>query len=233
MGFIESGPAIALWAAALVSAVTAAAAWRLRARSAGGAQFAAMMIGIVNWCLMEGMEAAALGVDTKVLFSKLGYIGTCSVAPLFVSFALAYHGERGSFGPLRMLLIWTIPVATLLLAGTNEWHHLVWTSFSPAGRNLVLYGHGPWYWVWVAYAAMATCGATAVLLQSVPGCIPLSGDRHLSSSSGLPCRGLGPRSTSLRRTLFPAWTSRRSGSRLPEACSSWACRDFGSSTSCR
>ncbi len=175
MTFVWTTAAAALLTASLVSSVTAAEAWRLRSRSPGGGFFAAMMISIVTWCLAAGLEAAAVGVPAKVLFSKIGYLGICSVAPLFLSFAFSYGGKRHILTPLLTVLVWLLPVVTLVLALTNEWHHLIWTAFTSAQQgsgNLLLYGHGPWYWVWVFYAAAATCAGTAVLVQSALGCKP-------------------------------------------------------------
>ena len=60
---------------------------------------------------------------------------------------------------------------TLGLAATNEWHHLIWTSFTPSpvpGSNalIVIYGHGPWFWVMVAYAYLILTTATALFLRA-------------------------------------------------------------------
>ncbi len=128
MTFVWTTAAAALLTASLVSSVTAAEAWRLRSRSPGGGFFAAMMISIVTWCLAAGLEAAAVGVPAKVLFSKIGYLGICSVAPLFMSFAFSYGGKRHILTPLLTVLVWLLPVVTLVLALTNEWHHLIWTA---------------------------------------------------------------------------------------------------------
>jgi len=169
MSFEATGAAIALWAASFVSFVTAATAWRMRARSPGGVFLAAMLAGVVIWSLMSGMEASAVELSGKVLFSKLGYVGVCSVAPLFVTFAFVYGGRCSALTPLRAVFVWAVPIATLLLALTNEWHHLVWSAFipAPAGAGAeVLYVHGPWFWVWVLYAGFATVAATTVLAQS-------------------------------------------------------------------
>ncbi len=171
MSLVVTGSAIALWAAALVSAVTAGAALRLRTRTPGGTQFSVMMAGILVWCLMAGMEAAAVGLQAKLLFTNLGYFGVCAVSPLFVWFSLVYSGKGGFLTPPRAALLWAIPAATLLLAFTNSWHHILWTGFTvaPSG-NMLLYAHGPWFWVWVFYAAAATCAGTALLMQSALGC---------------------------------------------------------------
>jgi PAS domain-containing protein len=173
--FAITNIAVSLWAAALASGMTAYAAWRMRSRSPGGIYFAAMMSAIVFWCLMSGTEAAAVGLRAKILFSSLGYIGICAVVPFYVTFAFKYGSRRRRWTVFSNLAIWTIPVVTLLLTLTNRWHHLIWSSFqsAPSGEpNMILYGHGPWFWVWILYAAAGTVIAQTVLVQSA-----LTGDR--------------------------------------------------------
>jgi hypothetical protein len=42
---------------------------------------------------------------------------------------------------------------TILLAATNELHHLIWTGFAPgpAGSNIMIYQHGAWFWFSIVY----------------------------------------------------------------------------------
>ena len=146
-----------------------------------------MMAGILVWCLMAGMEAAAVGLQAKLLFTNLGYFGVCAVSPLFVWFSLVYSGKGGILTPPRAALLWAIPAATLLLAFTNSWHHILWTGFTvaPSG-NMLLYAHGPWFWVWVFYAAAATCagtGAPDAVRAGLRAVFPPAG-LHLPDGSG-------------------------------------------------
>ena len=132
-----------------------------------------MMICVVIWNLMAGLEAAAVDLSAKVLCSKIGYVGICGVAPFFLRFSLAYAGKEKSPGALRSLLTWVVPAATLCLVFTNDIHHLVWTGFdwvtTTRGR-ILLYDHGPWYWVWVAYYAATSLLAVGALTQAAFQC---------------------------------------------------------------
>ncbi len=159
---------LVLWAASAVSAATAVFAWRVRRRFPGGTAFSAMMIGVVIWCLMAGTEASALEAGAKIVLAKAGYVGVCSVIPLFVTFGFSYSGRK-RFSAAGRAALWAIPLATFLLVITNEWHGLVWTALTPdpnPAHNLLLYSHGSWYWVWTAYCAVVSIAATAVLVRS-------------------------------------------------------------------
>src|SRR5258706_8663257 len=150
--------------------VTTCAAWARRKRSPGGTAFALMMMCIVLWGVTAGMAAATPALAEKLLFSKLGYVGICGVAPLFLRFSLAYAGRDGLSRKraARHTLLWAVPAATLVLVFTNEGHHLVWTGFTPvtnAFGTFLVYGHGPWYWAWLAWYAAASAVALVLLVH--------------------------------------------------------------------
>ena len=70
------------------------------------------------------------GAFREVLFSKLGYVGVCSVAPLFVTFEFVHGLRCSALTPLRAVFVRVVPAATLFLVLTNEWLHLVWSASS-------------------------------------------------------------------------------------------------------
>jgi len=170
MSFVVTGSALVLWASSAMTLVMAGIAGRLRLRSPGGTYFAVMMVGVVIWSVTGGMEVAVVGLWTKVLFTKLGYVGICCVFPLFVCFSFAHGRKERHLTPFLLTLLWLIPAVTIVLVATNEWHHLVWTGFTPAPgmHNVLLYEHGPWYWGWVAYSSIATLLGTTVLMLATP-----------------------------------------------------------------
>jgi PAS domain-containing protein len=162
--------AVALWASALVSSLTAIVAWQRRLRSPGGRSFVLMMVCVAIWNAMSALEAGTAELSAKLILSKMGYIGIAGVAPFLLRFSLAYVGRERRFGVLGSAVLWTIPSVTLLLVFTNERHHLVWTdlvaSATPWG-TVLLYGHGAWYWIWVMYYGVVSLFALILLLQAV------------------------------------------------------------------
>jgi PAS domain-containing protein len=65
-----------------------------------------------------------------------------------------------------------VPLATLTAVATNEWHRLFWTGFTPspvAGSNLLVYGHGPLFYVQTAYLFALTLSTTILLVRSALG----------------------------------------------------------------
>jgi PAS domain S-box-containing protein len=145
--------AIAYVFTAGVSIVVAYLAWRRRS-TPGGLSIALLMLGVTEWALTAALEIGSVGEAAKLFWSKIEYVGTVSSSVLFLIFALQYTRQEKWLTRRNVVLLWVIPLITLVMAATNEMHHWIWsrTEPSPVGNNLLVYHHGPWFWVNAAYA---------------------------------------------------------------------------------
>jgi len=101
----------------------------------------------------------------KVLFAKAGYLGAVAVAPSLLVFSMRFT-RRGHFAPLALCALLSVPVATVLVVFSNEWHHLYWTTITPSvvpGSDLLVYGLGPWWWVLLAYDALVSVWSAVLI----------------------------------------------------------------------
>ncbi|MGO9307643.1 MAG: histidine kinase N-terminal 7TM domain-containing protein [Spirochaetia bacterium] len=156
---------------ALISALTCVVAWRRRI-APGGTTFALMMTAVSIWTAAVALEEGAIGVPSKVLLSKISYVGAVNVAPLFLLFAWKFRRGKSRVRPPILLLLWVIPAAVLGLAFTNDWHRLLWSSVTiaePAAANLAVYGHGPAFWVLSIYDFVLVMAGTASVGRAVLG----------------------------------------------------------------
>ena len=159
--------AIALFVSGILSAGLAGLVWRWRAARAG-LPLALLMAAVAEWTLASAFEAAVVGVPGKILWSKISYVGSTSSPIFFFWFALEYMHLEKWLSPRNLVLASLIPAASFTLAITNEWHQLIWTSFTPIhdGRNIVIYGHGAWFWVMVAYIYLLVGTGILLLIRS-------------------------------------------------------------------
>jgi two-component system NtrC family sensor kinase len=157
-----------------ISAVVALALPLVIARrrvTPGTVPFALLLVAAAEWAGAAALEHAASAPATKVFCAKLEYPGISAVAPLWLTFALAYTGRDAWLTRGRAAALWIVPALTVALAWTNEWHHLVWTSITPVGPApgaALAYGHGVWFWMAAAYNhALLLAGTAAVLVALV------------------------------------------------------------------
>lgn len=149
-----------------ISIVVATVAYRHR-RQPGGLALALLMVAIVVWSFARIFEFTATDIPSKIFWSKVEYIGTVSVPVLPLIFALAFTGQTRWLRLPFAILYWIIPALALFLAWTNEYHHLIWPSFTPIpGTHLIVYGHGFGFWGMIAYHYLVLFIASVILFQA-------------------------------------------------------------------
>jgi diguanylate cyclase (GGDEF)-like protein/PAS domain S-box-containing protein len=124
-----------------------------RRKSPGVWVLALLMFAVAEWAFASGLEAAVVGIQYKIIFSKMGYLGALSAPTLFLIFALQYSQKTHWLKPIYLALLSIVPIAGFFVTITNEWHHLIWISysFSQTQQNVLIYGHGFGYYILIVY----------------------------------------------------------------------------------
>ena len=138
---------------AAVSAAVAVAAWRRR-QMVGARGLALLMLAVGWWLLASAFEASALDRSTKIAWSVLSYPGIESAPVLYLVFVLGWTRQDQWLTPARIALLLLVPLVSVGMAATNEWHHLLWPTVTlvDAWGVTAVYEHGPWFWVEAVYA---------------------------------------------------------------------------------
>jgi hypothetical protein len=105
--------------------IVAVVAWRRR-ETPGALPLALTMLAAALWAGLDVCEYAVVGYGYKLTFSKLQYVGIASVPVLWLIFALAYCGYQRFLTRRNLILLWIIPVITILMALTNDLHSWMW-----------------------------------------------------------------------------------------------------------
>jgi signal transduction histidine kinase len=150
---------------AAISFVVAVLAWRRRSIS-GAIALAWLMIAVGEWAFASAFEIASTSISAKVFWSQVEYFGNLTSPVLLLVFVFDFTGARKWLTLRSIALLFAIPLFSILLAVTNEWHHLIWTSFTPTENNLLIFGHGIWFWVIVAFS-YAMLGVSIVFLGRI------------------------------------------------------------------
>ena len=120
--------------------------------------------------MASGLESGATITSTKLFWSKVEYIGSSFAGVFWLSFALDYTGSRRWRQFPYVALLWLFPLATVILTWTNDLHHLVWTGSHPASIGsyfILIYEHGPWFWIMVIFMYLLFIYGMVILWRSV------------------------------------------------------------------
>ena len=155
-------------ASALLSFMIVLTIWPKRTSSGGLALFF-LMLAIIEWQVCASFESIAVGIPAKVFWSKICYIGSLATPVLVLVFAMQYANMGKWLTRRNIALMFLVPLSIFILTITNEWHYLIWTSFTPLSDpslNTIVYGHGPAFWVMIFYSYLLLFSATLVIIRS-------------------------------------------------------------------
>ena len=107
------------------------------------------------WSFVYVLELTAPDLASKLFFAKIEYLAVATVPTLWLIFVVQYTGH--SLHPYKkvMAALALEPAITILLAWTNESHHLIYGQIllATSGDLLVMEViHGLWFWIHVAYS---------------------------------------------------------------------------------
>lgn len=149
-----------------LTALVAYISWQRRHVS-GGQPLFWLMTAVSFWMLLGGIETAAVQIPDKVFWSKIQYLGIQSSPVFLFLFALQFAECDNCLSRRLQKLLWVWPIAIIILAFTNEYHHLIWTSFTLIpGTNLIQYGHGWAFWAAIVYIYLLVVGASVILVRA-------------------------------------------------------------------
>lgn len=121
---------------------------------------------VAVWCGTSGVHALAASLDSKVLWAQVQVVGIQSVPPLWLLFAGKYAGTCWIRRPRVRVAVWIVPVVTMVVAATNEWHRAFWPDVVLDSSGLVVYGHGWWFWIAAGYGYALVLTGAALLLAA-------------------------------------------------------------------
>jgi len=110
---------LSIWAASIA---------RTRRGVPGGRAFGWMMLAIAWWSFTSAMHTLIDDYQARVLISKLQYLGVAPIGVLWLLFTTGYSRITWPAERLTRVVVWIVPVATLLLVATNEQHLLHWRA---------------------------------------------------------------------------------------------------------
>lgn len=153
---------------ATIAMAAAAVVWPRR-QEPGGAAIAYMLAAAALWALCDAIELHLPSMEGRRFISQIQYFGVVSAAPWFFHAAMDLAGYRGWLTRQMLVIVWGIPIVSLVMAWTSQWHQLLWIAILPPTGDLPFstYEYGWWFWVLTAQHYLLMLAATSLLLRSM------------------------------------------------------------------
>jgi PAS domain S-box-containing protein len=153
MAFIFPPYTVIFVAGLLISVVLSIIAWNRRP-APGAVLFALFVLAGAVWSFFWILEIGSQLLSSKILWAKLENIGILATGVLWLAFVLDYSGNPWWRRPRNLLILSAVPLITLLMVWTNEWHGWYYSdiySLNGALGEVTVWQHGPWFWVSAVY----------------------------------------------------------------------------------
>lgn len=132
--------------------------------------FTLMMGGATIYAFGAMVESAAMDIESKVFWSKAEYVGVVFPTLFLLQFVINLINKKTSGLYKYFKLLYFIPVVTLALVWTNDYHHLVWKSFewNSSVNNVLIYNHGIAYYIFAVYSLLLIALSLYLLAAALP-----------------------------------------------------------------
>jgi PAS domain S-box-containing protein len=133
--------------------------------------FPIFQAGITLWLLAYTWELSTLDLNTKILASKIQYLGIAVVPTTWLVYAISYAQLDHRLKPIHRWLLCIEPALIMILVWSNESHRLIWRHLEliPINTNLASLRilHGPFFYLHVFYSYGLAIWATTLLLRTL------------------------------------------------------------------
>jgi PAS domain S-box-containing protein len=144
----------------------------LKRRPAPGASTFALFNAVAFlWSTTCLLEYASPDILQKLLWARIQCLAVLSSGVLWLLFTLEYTGHHFWRKPANLLLLILIPLVTMVIVLTNQWHSWYWTKIyfveTLLGR-MAIWEHGFWFWISALYQYCLVVISAFILVRSNP-----------------------------------------------------------------
>jgi|GEM_PF-877726 len=115
------------------------------------------------WGISESLIVAPVDPKIRLLGVRAQVIGVVGIAPFLLLGAIQYSGTVLRLRLRYRIGIFLIPALTVLLAFSNDRHHLIWSTLELRPDGALQIAYGPWFWLHTLFAIMAFLVALAFM----------------------------------------------------------------------
>jgi diguanylate cyclase (GGDEF)-like protein len=139
----------------------------------GARSLSTLLICILGWLIFNTIELVTPTESGTLFWAKTAYIFIVSAPVLWLYFVFDYFGYNHWLKFPQVTYYWGIPLITLGMLFSNDWHHLFWykTTFLPVGSYLALQvTHGPFFYLqWFYSQFLIFFGGVLILRENFTG----------------------------------------------------------------
>lgn len=130
----------------------------------------AMLAAVLFWSGADFLGSLVTDLELKQIIAKFSYIGVVMVPVTWFAFAISYTRRQMRLPRLLLNVVCIVPVITVALALSNDWHSLIWGDahlVQEGGFVGMIREPGEWFYAQAVYAYLLVIVGTTVLAWSL------------------------------------------------------------------
>ena len=140
--------------AGLLSLFTAVRLLKLRT-APGIIPLSQLFVSLAIYSIGSAVETIFINLEPKIIWIQIEYLGIAWVTVFWLHFCLRYTNQKWPTKLTFYLVFSWVPITTIILAFTNQYHNLIWSDlslFASRGILILRQEYGFWFWVNAAYS---------------------------------------------------------------------------------
>ncbi|WP_207532433.1 histidine kinase N-terminal 7TM domain-containing protein [Desertivirga arenae] len=128
-----------------------------------------LMLAAALWAFAYALELLQTDLARMTTIVQIEYLGIAFLPAFWMLFVLKFLSKENYLKVPYISLLFLIPLLTVILVWTNEWHHLHYTKVYLEKQdhfNLFKFQTGPWYIVFTIYYYLVLLLSIVLLLKS-------------------------------------------------------------------
>ena len=151
----------------MLTGVLAIFTWSKRRHANWTVEITLLLFFLFIWTFGYAAELSLEPLSRKLVMAQVQYIGITAVPFFWLTFALKFSGYSRWLTQKHVILLSVVPIVTLMLAITNQWHGLIWQhmTLDDSGPIVIMkLTHGIWFWVFNIIAQIYVVVGSFILL---------------------------------------------------------------------
>ena len=134
---------------------------------AGSRALRILLAATTLWSLTQFFTTVTTSLKLQLILGPVSYIGIATVPVAWFMFCVTYSMGNDRPSPKLLAATAVIPIVTVIMAFTNNFHHLLWTTAElqiAEGYIGMHYAYGPWWTINAAYSYGLILTGTSIIV---------------------------------------------------------------------
>jgi PAS domain S-box-containing protein len=151
----------------IVALILAGLVWTRR-QAPGAIPFVLFSLAVAEWVITRALEAGGVDPGIKDFWGRMMWMGAIFTGVFWLFFSLDFSGSNWWKRTRNIFLVCIIPIISIVMIWTNQYHHYFWTDIIPSpgsSGTILVWQHGFWFWIAIVFQYTLLISGICILIN--------------------------------------------------------------------